>query len=408
MRDHTYRYHDSQGKALLYRSPRPDVGWGLHPGSNCGRLVCTVCLLDVDCLDQSSSDGCCLGTSAPIPQFEIGPILGMVEIEACGLAWHNPAHGWTDMLHPGAGVGGQMFAWRSWQPVFPLALGLVVLFLFAVYERYPQEPAITPRLFSTTTISIAFLGSFIHSIIIWCLVYYLVLYFQEAIQHASLRSAIDAFPLAFTLTPSAIICALLIDGLRRYLWSVWLGWLLCTVGVGTMTILDYQSNKAVYSVVQIAPGIGTGFLLSALAVPLQASMTVEDTGVAMGTLVFFRALGSVVGVALGSAIFTNEFQNGLDRIKISSAVALRDASDAVYFLTKIRELDLSAEARGGILQLYASPVRTIWITVSCLAAVGLVSSFFMKELTLKREEMGKQAFQAPSDSSVVRRAQQLE
>lgn len=127
-----------------------------------------------------------------------------------------------------------------------------------------------------------------------------------------------------------------------------------------MTILDYQSNKAVYS----------------------------DTGVAMGTLFFFRALGSFVGVALGSAIFTNEFQNRLDRIKISSAVPLADASNAIYFLTKIQELDLSAEARGGILQPYASPVRTIWITVSCLGAVGLVSSFFMEELTLERGQAG--------------------
>ncbi|KAL8767360.1 MAG: hypothetical protein Q9209_006123 [Squamulea sp. 1 TL-2023] len=297
--------------------------------------------------------------------------------------------------------GGQMFPLSSWQTIFPLIIGLLVLLLFAVHERYPEEPVISPRLFLRATSSIAFLGSFIHGIIIWCLVYYLVLYFQGAIQHAPLRSTIDAFPLAFTLTPSAILCALLIDRLRRYLWSVWLGWLLCTVGVGIMALLNHHSNKAVYSGLQVAPGIGTGFLLSALAVPLQASMTVKDTGVAMGTLVFSRALGSVVSVALGSAIFTNEFQVRLDMIDTSLAVPLPDASDAVYFLTTIKDMDLSAEARGSILELYTSPVRVIWITVSCLAAVGLVSSLFMKELTLEREEFGKQAFETQSSSSIV-------
>ena len=201
--------------------------------------------------------------------------------------------------------GGQMFPWGSWQTAFPLSFGLAILLIFAVYERHPAEPAIAPRLFATATSSIAFLGSLIHGIIIWCLVYYLVLYFQGAIQHAPFHAAIDAFPLAFTLTPSAILCALLIDKLRKYLWSVCLGWMLCTVGVGTMTLLEFNSSRALYSGLQIAPGIGCGFLLSALAVPLQASMAVDDTGVAMGTLVFFRAVGSVVGVSLGSAIFKN-------------------------------------------------------------------------------------------------------
>ncbi|KAL8730120.1 MAG: hypothetical protein Q9181_004777 [Wetmoreana brouardii] len=290
----------------------------------------------------------------------------------------------------------------------PLYIGLLGLFWAfgsisaPSYERYPSEPAISPRLFSTATSSIAFLGSFIHGIIIWCLVYYLVLYFQGAIQHAPFRAAIDAFPLAFTLTPSAIVCALLIDNVRKYLWSVWLGWILCVVGIGTMTLLDHDSSKALYSGLQVAPGIGTGFLLSALAVPLQASMTVDDAGVAMGTLVFFRAVGSVVGVSLGSAIFTNDFERRLKRLSVPSTVSLPDASDAVFFLTQIKDLDLPPHVRTSILQLYAAPVRFIWITVACLAAVGLVSSFFMKELTLERDEMGRQAFeQYPESQSTI-------
>ena len=296
--------------------------------------------------------------------------------------------------------GGQLYPWRSWQTAFPLTFGMIVLLFFAVYERYPQEPVMTPRLFSTATSSIAYLGSFIHGIMIWCLVYYLVLYFQGAIQNAPLRAAMNAFPLAFTLTPSAIVCALLINKTRRYLWSVWLGWILCTVGVGTMILLDYDSDKAVYSGLQVAPGIGTGFLLSALAVPLQASMTVDDTGVATGTLVFFRAVGSVVGVSLGLAIFTNEFQMRLDKLDISSSISLPDASDAVYFLTKIKDLDLPADVRVSILQLYAAPIKYIWITVASLAAVGLFSSFFMRELTLERDERGRQAIQQHLDPSV--------
>ena len=293
--------------------------------------------------------------------------------------------------------GGQLFPWHSWQTIFPLILGTTVLIVFAFYERYPKEPILSPRLFANRTSSITFLGSFIHGIVIWCLVYYLVLYFQGAIQVAPFQSAVDAFPLAFTMTPSAIICALLVDIIRRYMWGVWLGWLFNTVGVGTMVLLNYNSSKTVYSVVQLAPGIGCGFLLSALAVPLQASMAVDDTGMAMGTLVFFRAVGSVVGVSLGSAVFTNEFNKQLDHINIPPNVHLPDSADAVFFLTQIKGLNLSADLRSQVLQLYAAPIKDIWAVVAGVSCVGLVSSFFMKELTLEREEFGRQAFQEQSD-----------
>jgi MFS family permease len=294
--------------------------------------------------------------------------------------------------------GGQLFPWYSWQTLFPLIFGLVVLGILAIYERIPKEPIFNRRLFASRTSSIVFLGSFIQGVLIWILVYYLVLYFQGAIQHPPFQAAIDAFPLAFTLTPSAIVCALLIDKTRRYSWSVWFGWLCCTIGLGTMVLLDNNSSKAVYSILQLAPGIGTGFLLSGLAVPLQAAMSADDAGIAMGTQVFFRAVGALVGVSIGSAIFTNEFSHRLRMVTIPSDIVLPDSSDAVFFLTEIRTLPISVELRNEILQLYAYPIKVIWMTGACLAAVGLLSSIFIKELTLEREEVGRQAFQPFTES----------
>ena len=289
--------------------------------------------------------------------------------------------------------GGQLFAWSAWQTLFPLIFGVILLFAFGIYERHPEEPMLSPRLFANRTSSIAFLGSFIHGIIIWCLVYYLVLYFEGAVQEAPFQAAIKAFPLAFTLTPFAIVCAVLIELTRRYMWEVWTGWLLSTVGVGTMILLNHDSSKGLYSVLQIAPGIGCGFLLSALAVPVQASMAVDDAGVAMGTLVFFRNVGSVVGVSLGSAIFTNKFTRELALISFPSDVEIPDSTDAIFFLTKIGDLRLSAELRDQMLQLYAVPIKYIWVAVTCLSFIGLVSSLFMKELTLERDELSRQALE---------------
>lgn len=297
--------------------------------------------------------------------------------------------------------GGQLYHWKSWQTIVPFVVGSLILLVFAAFEKRVNEPIISPRLFATSTSCAAFFGSFIHGIIIWCLVYYLVLYFQGAMQAKPFQAAVDAFPLAFTLTPSAIICALLIETLRRYLWSTYLGWLLGTAGIGTMALLDYDSSSALYHGLQIAPGVGAGVLLSALAVSLQASMSVDDQGVAMGMLVFFRAVGSVVGVALGSAIFTNDFSSRLNRLSISGDPQLPTPSDAVFFVTRVGDLNLPPATLNQILQLYAAPIKYIWIAVACLSGLGLVSTVFMKEMTLEKEEMGRQAFQPQQMPEVV-------
>lgn len=292
--------------------------------------------------------------------------------------------------------GGQLYPWKSWKTLFPLILGLVLLGILGQYEKYPKEPIFNYRLFTTWTSSMAFFGSFIQGILIWVLVYYLVLYFQGAKQHQPFQSAIDALPLMFTLTPSAVLCAVFIAIKRRYLCTLWAGWLLCTVGFGTMILLDTNSSKAVYCGVQIAPGLGSGILLSALAIPLQASMSVDDAGTAMGMQVFFRAVGALVGVALGSSIFANDFTAAAKRIELPPNVTLPDAQDAVKFLTTISRLDISVETKSKLLHLYAGPVRLIWIVATGLSGIGLLSTFFMRELTLEREEMGRQALQVPS------------
>lgn len=196
------------------------------------------------------SDGRGLGTSAANLQIGNGPILGMVEVEGCGLAWDN-----------------QMFAWKSWQTVIPFAFGLVVVLLLAIDK-------------ATST--------------------------SSGDQSACSR--------------------------RR------------AVRLGCWAPLFLASSSSSYGV---APGSGMKFSLSVMAVWLQqAWMTAEYSDVALGIVVFFQALGSVVDIALGLAIFSNEYQQPLP-----------DASNAVYFLTKIRELGLAAEVRD--CQLLARPVKKL-------------------------------------------------
>lgn len=293
--------------------------------------------------------------------------------------------------------GGVLFPWSAWETILPLIFGSLLLIVFVFYELRHPEPLIPFRLFKNHTTTAALFGAFIHGIMLWGVVYYLPLYFEAVIQHDPLRAAIDGFPLAFTVTPMSIVCALLIDYTRRYKWTIWIGWVSSTVGLGTMVLLGFNTPVGIYSILQLSPGIGMGLLFPALGIPLQAAVSTDDAGVAMGTFVFFRALGSTIGVSIGSTIFSNVFSERLRHLSLPSNFPLTDGNKAINFIHTLRNIQLPVNLRIQILEVYAESFKFIWIVMACLSCIGLFSTFLMEEITLEREDVGRQAFQESNE-----------
>jgi len=65
--------------------------------------------------------------------------------------------------------GGTEYAWSSWRIILPLALGIVGLGLFYVYEvsQFCVEPTLPPRLFANRTSATAFALTFIHTLLLY-------------------------------------------------------------------------------------------------------------------------------------------------------------------------------------------------------------------------------------------------
>jgi hypothetical protein len=123
-------------------------------------------------------------------------------------------------------------------------------------------------------------------------------------------------------------------------------------------------------------------------------MSAEDVGVATGILVFFRNLGSVFGVAIGSTIFSNQFDKHIRDISLPSTLRSLNSNNAVEIIPALRTMDLPDELKDQILKAYGLSFRMVWLVMACVGGIGLASSLLMKELTLEREDMGQQAFRA--------------
>lgn len=293
--------------------------------------------------------------------------------------------------------GGVLFPWASWKTLLPLILGIVVLLVFVAYESQPVEPMIPYRILTNKNGAIALVGAFLHGIIVFGVVFYLPIYFEGVVGDKPLRGAVEALPLSLTVTPFAIVAAFGIDYVRRYCWAVWTGWILTTVGMGLMSLIALGSSQASRSGLQIVAGTGLGTLFPALSIPMQASAKVDDNGLAIGTLVFARQLGSIIGLALGSAIFTNLFNKALPAKLPDQLLELRDGNNAVNVISELRSLGLSFAELTPVLQAYSDALQGVWYALTAIGGVALLASLFMRDMSLENESTGNQAFDTGGD-----------
>ena len=75
--------------------------------------------------------------------------------------------------------GGLMFAWSSWRTLVPLILGVAGMVGFICYESYvAQELVVRFAIFKSRTAMVNYFGTFIHGVVLWCLLYYMPLYYE--------------------------------------------------------------------------------------------------------------------------------------------------------------------------------------------------------------------------------------
>jgi uncharacterized membrane protein len=88
----------------------------------------------------------------------------------------------------GLTAGGVMFPWNSANVVAPLVLGVFGLVGFWFIEDYlVKEPMMPMRVFKERTAFASYIGTWVHGIILWSIIYYLLLWVTLTSFQANIR-----------------------------------------------------------------------------------------------------------------------------------------------------------------------------------------------------------------------------
>lgn len=315
--------------------------------------------------------------------------------------------GWLGMILFTAGCvllalplswAGNMYPWDSWRTIVPLIIVVWILVGFTFYEGYQTDAVFPYRIFGSTTAQMTLLGSFIHRFVLYTLLQYLPLFFQAVYLETPLKSSISILPFCCVVLVFTGIAAFAVDFFRKYLWEIWTGWVFLAVGCGIFSVWDQSSSTAMIVGFQVIAGIGIGTIFSLPPIPMQASAASNDQGLAMGIKVAFRLFGALIGLAVGATTSSSVFANRIEGIVLPASLALlKDPSEAVSFIPYLRTSDISPALRDLIRKSYKNAMQTIWYELAAFGALGLLSSLFVKELTIVTEELGRQHFEHGTD-----------
>jgi MFS family permease len=77
----------------------------------------------------------------------------------------------------GLTAGGTIHSWSSGRTIAPIVLGLALYAVFVIVEwKFSKAPMMPLRIFRDRTGNTGFLGAFFHGLILWCYIYYIVIF----------------------------------------------------------------------------------------------------------------------------------------------------------------------------------------------------------------------------------------
>ncbi|KAL7941873.1 major facilitator superfamily domain-containing protein [Trichoderma barbatum] len=267
----------------------------------------------------------------------------------------------------------------------PLIVGITGCGVFVVYESYfAPAPIIPIDLFKNRTANVSFFSAGLSGLLVWCIIYYMPLYFQAVKEYSPVLTGVCILPQTFTVAPAGAVAGIIITKTGEYRWAIWSGWALATLGLGLLCILEVRTSVPGWILLNLVSGIGLGFLFPSVASAIQAATAPENVPMALAMFGFFRSLGQAVGVALGGVIFQNRMVTNLlnyPNLAPNATAYGADAASLVNIITSMTD----GQDKHDLQQAFVDSLRIVWAVCCILAGFGFFLSLFNQKYNIDRE-----------------------
>ncbi|KAK8076187.1 hypothetical protein PG994_003459 [Apiospora phragmitis] len=283
--------------------------------------------------------------------------------------------------------GGASRPWSDASIATPLAGGLLGLVIFALFEGTPfvSEPVTPYHLFANRTSAIAFVVTFLQSMMGLYMIYVYALYFQAVLGANQTLSGVYLIPTVISFPLFSAVGGVLMTKFGRYKPLHLIGFAFLTLGCGLSSLLGPGSSPAAWVFFQLFLGVGAGLSMAVLLPAVQAQLREADTALSTGTWAFVRSLGVIWAVTVPAAVFNNRFGQLLHTIDDPAARAALDHGNAYAHGTAALVGSFGGATTEQVRTVYGWSIQRVWQVGVVFSGVCFVLVLFEREVGLREE-----------------------
>ncbi|EFY87939.1 siderophore iron transporter mirB [Metarhizium acridum CQMa 102] len=300
--------------------------------------------------------------------------------------------GWSLLLLPFQLVNTASDGWRTGYVIAMIVVGVVLLALFAIWEKYfaPVQYFPWAYLKDRTILGACLLYGFMFlSIFCWDT------YYQSYLEVVHFQSITDSGYILNSFSLASSFISPLIGVYIRYFGNVkWpsLGMIPFAI-LGTALLVRFRTPSTSVGVLvmcQLFNGFATGVWAMTGQLAIMASIDHQHIAVAIALFGLFGSIGQAIGFAIAGGLWTNSMEDKMYRYLPDD---YKNQTETIYGDIEAQlALPAGSPARDGIIHAYSDVQRVMAICGSCFMALAILCIFLWRSINVRtlEETRGKQ------------------
>lgn len=270
--------------------------------------------------------------------------------------------------------------WDRLDVLLQLVVGIVLLAGLVVWERECREPMIPLRLFANPIFSVGSTISFSMSMVMISMIILVPLDFELAGGLAPNEAGIRLIPMTGGTVLGSFIAGHLVSRTGHYRIFPILGAGAMTIICATIALTGLGRWWVLDTILTAALGLSFGFQLPTVIVPVQNALDLEDTGIGLSTVMFFRLIGGAFGVALLMALLVGELSSGALAIPGHDVLG---PNPGIALLHLDRQVSVTPAMLAPLQDTVRAAFSHVFLYAAVISALTMVASFGLKEIPLR-------------------------
>lgn len=290
----------------------------------------------------------------------------------------------------GLSVLGPENGWSDPKTVIALALGVVIVVMYILWEKRAVEPILPLSLFKNHTFTLtSIIGAIIGAGMFGAIIM-LPLYLQIVQGASATEAGLKLIPLMLGILTVTITSGRIITKTGRYKIFPIIGTISMSIGLLLMTRLEVDTPYWQLSIYAVIVGAGLGASMQTIVIALQNAVDFKDLGIATSSNTFFRSLGGAFGTAIFGTILSHNVTNNLERGFAGLSATNPDALASID-PSLLSSLENNTEAisklpvvvQETVLEAFMNSFQVVFWAAFPVVALGFFFAIFLREKPLQ-------------------------